>query len=165
MKTAHIFASVLPLATALTLQTLALATAYGFAVSITRASSSSSLATKPVSIRTDMNKHLLPDNIEVTQYYDIVNNDDASAIAEKYNNAMNHSQNQEHLRHLRHVQAMPADSLCPNSEGAWFCMSKTFQRCATGVWSREMGCAKGTVCEPHGITAFFNAKPIKHNFD
>lgn len=52
----------------------------------------------------------------------------------------------------RHVDAMGVGSLCPGSEGAWFCMSSSFQRCASGQWSAALACAPGTVCQPEGLT-------------
>lgn len=54
-------------------------------------------------------------------------------------------------------------SPCGDNEGAWFCMSSTFQRCASGQWSEVMTCAPGTVCEPAGLTdepqSAFNIAP------
>lgn len=37
-------------------------------------------------------------------------------------------------------------------EGAWFCMSDNFQRCASGQWSIVESCAPGTQCAPLGLT-------------
>ncbi|KAJ4422301.1 hypothetical protein N0V82_003056 [Gnomoniopsis sp. IMI 355080] len=39
-----------------------------------------------------------------------------------------------------------------SDEGAWFCMSNAFQRCASGEWSIVQECAPGTQCEPLGVT-------------
>lgn len=48
--------------------------------------------------------------------------------------------------------AMVVGSSCVGSEGAWFCMSSSFQRCASGLWSAVEACALGTICEPNGLT-------------
>ncbi|KAF3767554.1 hypothetical protein M406DRAFT_328625 [Cryphonectria parasitica EP155] len=55
----------------------------------------------------------------------------------------------------RHVNAMGVGSSCAGSEGAWYCMSSAFQRCASGQWSRVVDCAEGTVCEPEGLSYEF----------
>lgn len=57
-----------------------------------------------------------------------------------------------HHHHPRALDAMGVGSSCAGSEGAWFCMSSSFQRCASGQWSAVMQCAQGTVCQPEGLT-------------
>lgn len=41
---------------------------------------------------------------------------------------------------------MAVGSDCSNSEGEWNCMTKSFQRCASGQWSVVMDTANGTIC-------------------
>lgn len=54
---------------------------------------------------------------------------------------------------LVHRQIAPQAYGAPCSdEGAWFCMSENFQRCASGEWSTIQQCAPGTQCEPLGLT-------------
>lgn len=52
----------------------------------------------------------------------------------------------------RHIEEMGVGSPCASSEGAWFCMSSSFQRYASGQWSAALACAPGTVCQPEGLT-------------
>lgn len=52
----------------------------------------------------------------------------------------------------RRADAMGVGSPCAGSEGAWFCMSSSFQRCASGRWTAAVACAPGTVCQPEGLT-------------
>lgn len=52
----------------------------------------------------------------------------------------------------RRLSQMIVGSTCAGEEGAWYCMTNTFQRCASGEWSAVMACAPGTVCEPEGLT-------------
>lgn len=51
----------------------------------------------------------------------------------------------------RQVDPMAYGSPC-SDEGAWFCMSTTFQRCASGHWTMAQDCSPGTQCEPLGLT-------------
>lgn len=51
----------------------------------------------------------------------------------------------------RQVDTQAPGSSCAD-EGAWFCMSTNFQRCASGEWSIVQSCASGTQCEPLGLT-------------
>lgn len=51
----------------------------------------------------------------------------------------------------RQVDPMAYGSPC-SDEGAWFCMSTTFQRCASGQWTMAQDCSPGTQCEPLGLT-------------
>ncbi|KAF7545143.1 hypothetical protein G7Z17_g9405 [Cylindrodendrum hubeiense] len=39
-----------------------------------------------------------------------------------------------------------------DSEGQWNCMTSSWQRCASGEWSKEIQCAEGTRCTPSGYT-------------
>lgn len=45
----------------------------------------------------------------------------------------------------------PVGASC-SPEGQWNCMPDTWQRCASGQWSRVMDLAQGTVCTPGGLT-------------
>lgn len=51
----------------------------------------------------------------------------------------------------RQVDPMAYGSPC-SDEGAWFCMTTTFQRCASGHWTMAQDCSPGTQCEPLGLT-------------
>lgn len=50
---------------------------------------------------------------------------------------------------------MQVGSSCHGLEGEWYCMTTTFQRCASGQWSPVLSTAYGTVCEPEGFTYGF----------
>lgn len=63
-----------------------------------------------------------------------------------------HTSNSNNTFAIRHVNEMVVGSSWANSEGAWYCMTNTFQRCASGKWSTVMDCAPGTVCKPEGLT-------------
>jgi hypothetical protein len=43
-------------------------------------------------------------------------------------------------------------------EGQWNCMTTTWQRCASGIWSVEMRMAAGTRCVPAGFTDKFRVE-------
>ncbi|QUC18778.1 uncharacterized protein UV8b_03019 [Ustilaginoidea virens] len=43
-------------------------------------------------------------------------------------------------------------------EGQWNCMTRSFQRCASGQWSAVMNCASGTICTPSGHTVEFRVQ-------
>ncbi|KAL6694899.1 hypothetical protein J3F84DRAFT_375476 [Trichoderma pleuroticola] len=45
-------------------------------------------------------------------------------------------------------------------EGQWNCMTTSWQRCASGMWSAVIPCAAGTVCQPFGLTDFIT---IEHD--
>lgn len=49
------------------------------------------------------------------------------------------------------VRAEQAGTQC-SQEGQWNCMTRSFQRCASGLWSREQPTAKGMICAPAGYT-------------
>ncbi|CEJ93148.1 hypothetical protein VHEMI08759 [[Torrubiella] hemipterigena] len=49
------------------------------------------------------------------------------------------------------VRAEQAGVPC-SQEGQWNCMTRSFQRCASGLWSREQPTAKGMICAPAGYT-------------
>ncbi|KAK0392579.1 hypothetical protein NLU13_2074 [Sarocladium strictum] len=57
------------------------------------------------------------------------------------------------------ARAEAAGSGC-SLEGQWNCMTTTWQRCASGVWSVEMQMASGTRCVPSGFTDDFR---IEHD--
>ena len=46
---------------------------------------------------------------------------------------------------------MSAGAAC-SPEGQWNCMTNSFQRCASGIWSPVMSCAQGTQCSPAGLS-------------
>ncbi|KAJ0115443.1 hypothetical protein J7T55_012723 [Diaporthe amygdali] len=50
---------------------------------------------------------------------------------------------------------MKVGSPCHGVEGQWYCMTQTFQRCASGQWSVVMDTSWGTVCEPAGFSYDF----------
>jgi hypothetical protein len=56
-------------------------------------------------------------------------------------------------------RAEAAGSEC-STEGQWNCMTTSWQRCASGVWSLEMAMAQGTRCSPAGLTDDFH---IEHD--
>ena len=56
-------------------------------------------------------------------------------------------------------RAEAAGSGC-SPEGQWNCMTTTWQRCASGVWSVEMQMSAGTRCSPSGFTEDFR---IEHD--
>jgi hypothetical protein len=56
---------------------------------------------------------------------------------------------------FRRVEA--AGSGC-SPEGQWNCMTTSWQRCASGVWSVEMQMAAGTRCAPSGFTEDFRTE-------
>lgn len=60
-------------------------------------------------------------------------------------------------RHINAHQMQPVGTSCADTEGAWYCMTSAFQRCASGQWSEVMDCAPGTVCEPDGLTYDFQS--------
>ncbi|KAM0253043.1 hypothetical protein ACHAQJ_007474 [Trichoderma viride] len=39
-------------------------------------------------------------------------------------------------------------------EGQWNCMTTSWQRCASGVWTGVVPCATGTICQPFGLTDY-----------
>jgi hypothetical protein len=39
-------------------------------------------------------------------------------------------------------------------EGQWNCMTTSWQRCASGIWSIVVPCATGTICQPSGLTDY-----------
>ncbi|EHK17484.1 uncharacterized protein TRIVIDRAFT_43445 [Trichoderma virens Gv29-8] len=47
----------------------------------------------------------------------------------------------------------PAGGMC-SPEGQWNCMTTSWQRCASGMWSAAVPCATGTICQPFGLTDF-----------
>ena len=51
-----------------------------------------------------------------------------------------------------------AGSDCTGSEGQWYCMTNSWQRCASGRWSVVMQCAAGTQCAPSGATFDFHVQ-------
>jgi hypothetical protein len=61
----------------------------------------------------------------------------------------------EDLGLLRRAEA--AGSGC-SPEGQWNCMTTSWQRCASGVWSVEMQMAAGTRCAPSGFTKDFRTE-------
>jgi hypothetical protein len=61
--------------------------------------------------------------------------------------------------HTLSARAEAAGSECP-TEGQWNCMTTSWQRCASGVWSLEMAMAQGTRCSPAGFTDDFH---IEHD--
>lgn len=63
----------------------------------------------------------------------------------------------DHASFPRQNNAMDVGSSCAGAEGAWYCLSSTFQRCASGEWSAVFNCADGTVCEPEGFTNDFQS--------
>lgn len=56
-----------------------------------------------------------------------------------------------------HRRAEAAGSGC-SPEGQWNCMTTSWQRCASGVWSVEMQMAAGTRCAPSGFTEDFRTE-------
>ena len=42
-----------------------------------------------------------------------------------------------------------------SAEGQWNCMTRSWQRCASGQWSAVINCAAGTICTPSGQTMEF----------
>ncbi|KAL7945962.1 hypothetical protein V8C42DRAFT_322085 [Trichoderma barbatum] len=46
----------------------------------------------------------------------------------------------------------PGDMCSP--EGQWNCMTTSWQRCASGMWTAAVPCATGTICQPFGLTDF-----------
>ncbi|KAH7163191.1 hypothetical protein B0J13DRAFT_601738 [Dactylonectria estremocensis] len=54
-------------------------------------------------------------------------------------------------------RAEDAGSSC-DSEGQWNCMTDSWQRCASGEWSKEIQCAEGTRCTPLGLTDNFTVE-------
>jgi hypothetical protein len=52
-------------------------------------------------------------------------------------------------------RSMTAGSSC-SDEGQWYCMTSSFQRCASGQWSTVMQCAAGTQCSPSGQSYEFH---------
>ncbi|KUI54872.1 hypothetical protein VP1G_02283 [Cytospora mali] len=55
----------------------------------------------------------------------------------------------------RTVDEMAVGSACAGFEGEWYCMTTSFQRCASGQWSDVIDTADGTICEPSGLTNDF----------
>ncbi|KAI0102214.1 hypothetical protein GGR51DRAFT_298580 [Nemania sp. FL0031] len=51
---------------------------------------------------------------------------------------------------------MSIGSSCAGSEGQWNCMTSSFQRCGSGLWSQVEQCALGTKCTPSGLTYEFH---------
>ncbi|KAL7912043.1 hypothetical protein GGI35DRAFT_468410 [Trichoderma velutinum] len=47
----------------------------------------------------------------------------------------------------------PMGEMC-SPEGQWNCMTTSWQRCASGMWSSVIPCAAGTICQPSGLTDF-----------
>lgn len=45
-----------------------------------------------------------------------------------------------------------------DSEGQWNCMTDSWQRCASGEWSKVVDCADGTRCEPSGQSMEFRIR-------
>lgn len=45
----------------------------------------------------------------------------------------------------------PIGDVC-SPEGQWNCMTTSWQRCASGMWSAVVPCATGTICQPFGLT-------------
>ncbi|KAL7789382.1 hypothetical protein V8C37DRAFT_386375 [Trichoderma ceciliae] len=41
-------------------------------------------------------------------------------------------------------------------EGQWNCMTTSWQRCASGMWSAIVPCATGTICQPPGLTEYIS---------
>lgn len=61
------------------------------------------------------------------------------------------------LRHTIQSREETVGKSC-SPEGQWNCMRNSWQRCASGRWSEEIDCAKGTVCSPLGITDVFRVE-------
>ncbi|KAL6800236.1 hypothetical protein J3E68DRAFT_397730 [Trichoderma sp. SZMC 28012] len=55
--------------------------------------------------------------------------------------------------------ARPTGEMC-SPEGQWNCMTNSWQRCASGMWSAVIPCAAGTICQPFGLTDFIT---IEHD--
>ncbi|PTB54148.1 hypothetical protein M431DRAFT_88126 [Trichoderma harzianum CBS 226.95] len=55
--------------------------------------------------------------------------------------------------------ARPTGEMC-SPEGQWNCMTTSWQRCASGMWSAVIPCAAGTICQPFGLTDFIT---IEHD--
>ncbi|ODA84004.1 hypothetical protein RJ55_02522 [Drechmeria coniospora] len=53
--------------------------------------------------------------------------------------------------HSIHRRQEVVGSAC-SSEGQWYCMTNSWQRCASGQWGVVMPCAAGTSCSPAGLT-------------
>ncbi|KAL7960939.1 hypothetical protein V8C34DRAFT_44389 [Trichoderma compactum] len=49
----------------------------------------------------------------------------------------------------------PTGEMC-SPEGQWNCMTTSWQRCASGMWSAVIPCAAGTICQPVGLTDFIS---------
>lgn len=47
----------------------------------------------------------------------------------------------------------PIGQTC-SPEGQWNCMTTSYQRCASGMWSVAFPCAAGTICQPFGLTDY-----------
>ncbi|KAL6904415.1 hypothetical protein GGI43DRAFT_319558 [Trichoderma evansii] len=47
----------------------------------------------------------------------------------------------------------PIGQMC-SPEGQWNCMTTSYQRCASGMWSIAFPCAVGTICQPFGLTDY-----------
>ncbi|KAI3323404.1 hypothetical protein HD806DRAFT_84997 [Xylariaceae sp. AK1471] len=62
----------------------------------------------------------------------------------------------ENSKHLERRQQMSVGSSCTGSEGQWNCMTNSFQRCGSGLWSAAQQCAAGTQCSPSGLTYEFH---------
>jgi hypothetical protein len=51
------------------------------------------------------------------------------------------------------AMTQPIGQMC-SPEGQWNCMTTSFQRCASGMWSIVIPCAVGTVCQPFGLSDY-----------